>query len=169
MIVLGIDPGLATTGYGIIKAQNGKLEIINYGCLVTNSHLPFSSRLVTISREIKKLIFTYKPDVVVIEEIFFCKNVKTALRIGHVRGVIMLAAIEANCELSEYTPLQVKQSVTGFGKAQKKQIQEMVKILLNLKTIPKSDDAADALALAICHIHSTKLKKVLGTELENRT
>lgn len=157
MVILGIDPGLATTGYGIIKTQNGKLEIIDYGSILTDGHLPFDSRLVIIYQAIKKLIFTYKPDILVIEEIFFCKNVKTALRIGHVRGVIILAAIESNCQISEYTPLQVKQAITGFGRADKKQIQEMVKILLNLKTIPTPDDAADALALAICHIHSAKL------------
>lgn len=158
MVILGIDPGLATTGYGIIKTQNGKLEIIDHGGILTDAHLPFSSRLLIIYQAIKKLILTYKPDIVVIEEIFFCKNVKTALRIGQVRGVIILAAIEFNCPISEYTPLQVKQAVTGFGRAHKKQIQEMVKILLNLKTLPKPDDAADALALAICHIHSAKLK-----------
>lgn len=159
MIVLGIDPGLATTGYGIVKNENDKVEVINYGCIHTTPHLLFNSRLLTISEEIKKLIFTYKPDTIVIEEIFFCRNVKTALQIGHVRGVIMLAAIEDNIEINEFTPLQVKQAITGFGRANKKQMQEMVKILLNLKTIPKPDDAADALALALCHIYSSKLKK----------
>lgn len=159
MIVLGIDPGLATTGYGVINSQNGKLEVINYGCILTKSSLPLSTRLLTIYEETKKLIITYKPDAIIIEEIFFCKNVKTGLQIGHVRGVIMLAAIEANIELAEYTPLQIKQALTGFGRADKKQIQEMVKILLNLKVIPKPDDAADALAVAICHIYSSKLKK----------
>jgi crossover junction endodeoxyribonuclease RuvC len=159
MIVLGIDPGLATTGYGIIKNNENKLEIIDYGCILTKSYLPFSSRLLTIYKATKKLIITYQPDVVVIEEVFFCKNVKTALRIGHVRGVIMLSVIEANIDISEYTPLQVKQAITGFGRADKKQMQEMVKVLLNLKTIPKPDDVADALAVAICHIHSSKLKK----------
>ncbi|MFH1563807.1 MAG: crossover junction endodeoxyribonuclease RuvC [Nitrospirota bacterium] len=157
MIVLGIDPGLATTGYGVIKSLDRKLEVINYGCLLTKSGLPLSARLLTIYQQTKQLILTYKPDIVVIEEIFFCKNVKTALQVGHARGVIMLAASEANTEIAEYTPLQVKQSLTGFGRADKKQIQEMVKILLNLKTIPKPDDAADALAIAICHIHSSKL------------
>lgn len=156
MIVLGIDPGLATTGYGVINSKNGKLEVINYGCILTKSSLPLSTRLRTIYHETKKLIITYKPDAVVIEEIFFCKNVKTGLQIGHVRGVIMLAVIEANIEPAEYTPLQVKQALTGFGKADKKQIQEMVKILLNLKVIPKPDDAADALAAAICHIHKRR-------------
>lgn len=159
MIVLGIDPGLATTGYGVINSQNGKLEVINYGCILTKSSLPLSTRLLTIYEETKKLIITYKPDAIIIEEIFFCKNVKTGLQIGHVRGVIILAAIEANIELAEYTPLQIKQALTGFGRADKKQIQEMVKILLNLKVIPKPDDAADALAVAICHIYSSKLKK----------
>ncbi|MEW6606774.1 MAG: crossover junction endodeoxyribonuclease RuvC [bacterium] len=159
MIVLGIDPGLATTGYGIIK-HNEKLELIHYGSIETRANQPFIIRLQMIYREMKKLLRLYKPDVVVIEEIFFCKNVKTALQIGHVRGVIMLAAIEANSEIAEYTPLQVKQALTGFGRAQKKQIQQMVKILLNLKTIPKPDDAADALAVAICHIHSSKFRPV---------
>lgn len=159
MIVLGIDPGLATTGYGIVKNENDKMEVINYGCIQTTPQLLFNSRLRIISEEIKKLIFTYKPDIIVIEEIFFCRNVKTALQIGHVRGVIMLAATEDNIEINEYTPLQVKQAITGFGRADKKQMQEMVKILLNLKTIPKPDDAADALALALCHIYSSKLKK----------
>lgn len=158
MIVLGLDPGLATTGYGIIKSKNNKLEVINYGCILTKSHLPFSSRLLTIYKSTKKLIITYKPDIVVIEEVFFCKNVKTALQIGQVRGVIMLSVIEANIDISEYTPLQVKQAITGFGRADKKQMQEMVKVLLNLNSIPKPDDAADALALAICHIYSSRLK-----------
>ncbi len=157
MIVLGIDPGLATTGYGVIKSYNRKLELINFGCLLTKSGIPLSARLLTISQQTKQLILTYKPDIVVIEEIFFCKNVKTALQVGHVRGVIMLAAVEANCPVMEYTPLQVKQALTGFGRADKKQIQEMVKIFLNLKTIPKPDDAADALAITICHVHSSKL------------
>ena len=153
MIVLGIDPGLATTGYGVIKSLNRKLEVINFGCILTKSGLPLSTRLLTIYQQIKQLILTYKPDIVVIEELFFCKNVKTALQVGHARGVIMLAAVEANCEVMEYTPLQVKQALTGFGRADKKQIQQMVKIILNLKVIPKSDDAADALAIAICYIH----------------
>lgn len=156
MIVLGIDPGLATTGYGVIRSLNRKLEVINYGCLLTKSGRPLSTRLLTIYQQMKELILTYSPDVVVIEEIFFCKNVKTALQVGHVRGVIMLAAIEANIKIAEYTPLQVKQALTGFGRADKKQIQEMVKIFLKLKTIPKPDDAADALAIAVCHIHSSK-------------
>lgn len=160
MIVLGIDPGLATTGYGIIESKDNKLEMINWGCILTKSCLPLSKRLLMIHQEIKKLILTYHPNVVVIEEIFFCKNVKTGLQIGHVRGVIMLAAIEADIEIIEYTPLQVKQALTGFGRAHKKQIQEMVRRLLNLKAVPNSDDAADALAVAICHIYSSRLKQI---------
>jgi len=160
MVILGIDPGLATTGYGVIKNENDKLEIITYGCIETKQDISFTTRLLTIYQKTKEIILTYKPDVVVIEEIFFCKNVKTGLQIGHVRGVIMLAAIEANCEIAEYTPLQVKQALTGFGRAHKNQIQEMIRVLLNLKTIPKPDDASDGLALAICYFHSSKLQKI---------
>jgi len=149
-VILGIDPGFAITGYGIIE-KTGKTEIkfLDYGCIITDSKQDFSERLEIIYRELCEIINKYKPSLIAVEELFFCKNVKTALKVGHARGVILLAAINNKILLKELTPLQVKQGITGYGKADKKQIQKMVRVILNLKEIPKPDDAADALAIAI--------------------
>jgi crossover junction endodeoxyribonuclease RuvC len=149
MIILGIDPGFARTGYGVIEEKNKNLHMLDYGCLSTPAGLIFEKRLKKIREGLCDLIKKYKPDVCAVEKIFFCKNAKTAIDVGQARGVVILTAAEKNLKILEFTPLQVKQSITGYGKAEKGQIQKMIKILLNLKEIPKPDDAADALALAI--------------------
>ncbi|MFH1784441.1 MAG: crossover junction endodeoxyribonuclease RuvC [bacterium] len=169
MRVLGIDPGTAITGWGIVDVEDkkgkssDKLTARGYGCIKTESSMIFSRRLSIIYKELKELIKEYKPDVVAIEELFFAKNVKTALKVGHARGVVILAAVNANLDVAEYTPLQVKQALTGYGRADKQQIQRMVKTLLWLKEIPKPDDVADALAVAVCHINSRKIEKLCIT------
>ena len=156
MIILGIDPGFAITGFGLIEKQGNDLKILDYGCITTKAGEDFSLRLKVIHEELEKIIKKYKPKVVAVEQLFFAKNVKTALLVGQARGVVLLSAIEKKLPLYEYTPLQVKQAITGYGAAQKKQIQQMVKIILGLKEVPKPDDAADALAIAICCAHSLK-------------
>ncbi|HBM81273.1 MAG: crossover junction endodeoxyribonuclease RuvC [Clostridiales bacterium] len=155
MIILGIDPGIAILGYGVIKYEKDKLYMINYGALITKPSSTMPERLSILYRGLKDIINKYKPDDLAVEELFFNKNVKTALTVGHARGVSLLCAYEAGLNIFEYTPLQVKQSIVGYGRADKMQIQQMVKAILGLKTIPKPDDAADALAIAICHAHSS--------------
>ena len=156
MIILGIDPGIATIGYGVIKENKHKIEMIDYGCILTKSCDNFHVRLNDIFKDVRKLLKNFNPDIVVCEEIFFYKNAKTAINVGHARGVIMLALIKSNVEIIEYTPLHVKQVITGYGRADKKEMQSKIKKILKLKDIPKPDDAADALAIAICHIHKRK-------------
>jgi crossover junction endodeoxyribonuclease RuvC len=150
MIILGIDPGLATTGYGIINEnKKQKIELITYGHIITDSNILMIERLEKIHQEFKKIIKKYKPDRVAVEELFFAKNVKTALKVGEARGVILLTIRQARVPFFEFTPLQVKQAITSYGRASKNQVQKMIKAILNLKEIPKPDDAADALAIAI--------------------
>ena len=151
MVILGIDPGTATTGYGIIKREGSSYNLIVYGVIKTPADLPLTARLYIIYEELTKLIKIYQPDVCAIEELFFNKNTRTALSVGQARGVALLTVALAGLSLSEYTPLQVKQAVAGYGRADKYQIQSMVKLLLNMKETPKPDDAADALAIALCH------------------
>ena len=154
LIILGIDPGLATTGFGLIKTKGQQVKHIKCGTIDTPAKTELSKRLVTIFKKTNELIKKYRPDIVAVEDLFFCKNVKTALQVGHARGVVLLAAEQNKLPAYEYTPLQVKQAITSYGRAEKSQVQEMVKIILNLKTIPKPDDAADALAVAITCAHS---------------
>lgn len=151
MLILGIDPGTATTGYGIVELKGNKYASVAFGVIKTSPDLPLENRLFLIHREIERLIKTYRPSEVAIEELFFNKNVRTALAVGHARGVILLAASQQATPVFEYTPLQVKQGVVGYGRAEKKQVQFMVKTILGLDKMPKPDDAADALAIAICH------------------
>lgn len=151
MIILGIDPGLATVGYAVIEYKGNRYKTIDYGTIRTDSKTIFPERLKIIYDELSNIIDRYNPVDLAVEELFFNKNVKTAIQVGQARGVEILAAIHKGLEVYEYTPLQVKQAVVGYGRAEKSQVQEMVKILLNLKEIPKPDDAADALAVAICH------------------
>ncbi|NMB07429.1 MAG: crossover junction endodeoxyribonuclease RuvC [Tissierellia bacterium] len=158
MIILGIDPGLAIVGYGIIEYKGNKYKPIDYGCITTEAELNLPERLKIIYEELSILIDKYNPDDVAMEELFFNKNVKTAIKVGQARGVEILAAINKGKSVYEYTPLEIKQSVAGYGRAEKRQVQEMVKLLLNLKKIPKPDDAADALAVAICHSSCLKFK-----------
>ncbi|MCF6462752.1 crossover junction endodeoxyribonuclease RuvC [Clostridium sp. Cult1] len=151
MIILGIDPGLAIVGFGVIEYKGNKYRVIDYGVIRTDSNTLFPERLKIIYDELTKLMDKYNPEDLAIEELFFNKNVKTAIQVGQARGVEILSAINKGLQVYEYTPLQIKQSVVGYGRADKRQVQEMVKLLLNLKEIPKPDDAADALAVAICH------------------
>lgn len=157
MIILGIDPGIAITGYGVIEYIGNKSKVVDYGAVLTDSTMALPDRLKVIYDKLNQIIELYKPDDFAIEELFFNKNVKTALTVGHGRGVAILCGAKANLNIYEYTPLQVKQAVAGYGRADKNQIQQMVKMLLNLEKIPKPDDVADALAVAICHAHSHKM------------
>lgn len=159
MIVLGIDPGTAITGYGVIQVEGNRLKMLDYGCIMTDAALGLEKRLAAIYQEMNQLITRWHPQEVAIEELFFNKNVRTALAVGHARGVVLLSAAHHGLPLGEYTPLQVKQAVVGQGRAEKQQVQYMVKILLNLSKVPKPDDAADALAVAICHAHSFHIKR----------
>lgn len=156
MIILGIDPGTALIGYGLInfEPRGQKSEAIDFGCFKTNPALSADQRLKELYVQLNKLIKKYSPQRMAVEDIFFFKNLKTAIKVSQARGVILLTAAINQIPLSEYTPLQVKQAITGYGKAGKIQVQKMIKLLLNLKEIPKSDDAADALAIAVCCAHS---------------
>ncbi|HSH36429.1 crossover junction endodeoxyribonuclease RuvC [Schnuerera sp.] len=159
MIILGIDPGLAIVGYGVVEYIGNRYGVLDYGVIRTDSKTSFPERLKIIYDELSILIEKYNPDDFAIEELFFNKNVKTAIQVGQARGVEILSAINKGLEVYEYTPLQIKQAVAGYGRADKKQVQEMVKLLLNLKKIPKPDDAADALAVAICHSSCLNFKE----------
>lgn len=154
MIIFGIDPGIAIVGYGVVEYKGNSFKTLDHGVITTEPKYAFPERLKMVYDQLTVLLDKYNPDCVAIEELFFNKNVKTAITIGQARGVQVLAAINKGSEIYEYTPLQVKQGVVGYGRAEKKQVQEMVKIILGLKSIPKPDDAADALAVAICHAHS---------------
>lgn len=147
---MGIDPGLATTGYGIIEHTRSTLTLVSYGVITTGAREPFGKRIDTIHVELARLLKKYKPTTVGIEKLFFSKNVKTALSVGEARGVAVLTVWQQNVPIREFTPMQIKQALTGYGLATKSQIQKMVQRQLNLKTIPNPDDAADALAIAIC-------------------
>jgi len=149
MIILGIDPGLATIGYGVIQVIRDNFKEIDYGVITTSSKSDMLKRLMKIEKEIRKLIRKYKPKIIACEDIFFYKNVKTAFLVGQARGVILLACAKEKVEVKSYAPLQIKLSVVGYGRATKNQVQKMVKNILKLKDIPKSDDAADALAVAL--------------------
>lgn len=154
--ILGIDPGTATTGFGVIDVEAGKLTFVDAGVISTPAGEAMELRLATIYDELGQLVREHKPDQIAIELLYFATNVTTAISVGQARGVVMLVAAQAKLPIAEYTPLQVKQAVTGYGKADKKQIQEMVKTLLKLSAVPKPDDAADALAIAITHSSQTK-------------
>lgn len=153
MRILGIDPGYATIGYGIIEYDNFRFETIAYGAVITTPEKIFTDRLCDIYDDICTLIKKYQPECLSIEKLYFNTNTTTAIDVAQARGVILLAARKAQLDIFEYTPLQVKQSITGYGRAEKHQVMEMVKNLLLLKSVPKPDDTADALALAICHGH----------------
>ena len=154
MIVLGIDPGYAIVGVGVVEYKNSHFSLVNYGAITTDAGVPFNRRLEIIYDELTEIIEKYKPDAMSVEKLFYNSNAKTVIDVSQARGVIMLAAQKTNTPVFEYTPLQVKQSVVGYGRAEKKQVQDMTKRILKLNEIPKPDDAADALAMAICHAHS---------------
>jgi len=160
MIIMGIDPGFAITGYGIVEYIGNKFSVVDYGAITTEASMPLPQRLLLLSNRLEELIKMYKPEAISIEELFFNKNIKTALTVSHGRGVAVLAAARSGVDVFEYTPLQVKQAVVGYGRAEKSQIQQMVKAILNLPAIPKPDDVADALAVAVCHAHSFRVGKI---------
>lgn len=164
MLVLGVDPGLATTGYGLVLEAGGELQAIDYGVVTTSAKRPLPERLQQLYRELSALIQRHCPDEGAIEELFFSRNVRTAMSVGQARGVALLALADANLRVTEYTPLTVKQAISGFGGADKSQMQAMVKMLLKLESPPRPDDAADALAVAICHLHSTRLNQMLRND-----
>jgi len=163
MLVIGIDPGTATTGYGLVREResDSALECVAYGVVTTPAGVPLPKRLQSIHRELKNVITLHRPDSGAVEKLFFQKNVATAMSVGQGRGVAMLALADCGLDVGEYTPLQVKQAVAGYGGADKKQMQEMVRTLLELDSIPKPDDAADALAVAICHLYSRKMNALM--------
>ena len=158
MIIVGFDPGLATLGYGVIKKEErGKPVMLDYGIVSTPKELNLAERLCMIEKGVKQIIEKYKPDEVAIEELFFAKNVTTGINVAHARGVVLLTCVKECGRIYEYTPLQIKQALTGYGRAEKKQIQAMVKTFLGLNAVPKPDDAADALAVALTHAQTNKL------------
>lgn len=157
MVIIGIDPGFAITGYGVVEYNGNKFSVLGYGVITTNAGTDLHERLLKIDKELTELIERFKPDAVSVEELFFNKNIKTAMAAAHGRGVALLAGARSGAKVFEYTPLQVKQAVVGYGRASKEQVQLMVKAILNTAVIPKPDDAADALAVAICHAHSSKI------------
>lgn len=154
MRILGIDPGVATIGFGCIEAQRGQTQMLTYGAITTPAGLPLSKRLYQIAMDMEELIAQVKPDVIAVEELFFNTNITTGISVAHGRGVILCAAEKCGIPLYEYTPSQVKLAVVGYGKADKHQVMDMTRRLLHLKGIPRPDDAADALALALCHARS---------------
>lgn len=163
MLILGIDPGYAIIGWGVIRFERGKYIPVDFGAVTTNAGVPFNRRLELIYDRLNELLDTHHPDAVAVEKLYFQTNAKTAIDVAQARGVIMLALQKHGVPVYEYTPLQVKSAVTGFGQAQKPQVMEMTKRLLRLKAVPKPDDTADALAIAICHAQygGTTLKQTL--------
>ncbi len=154
MLILGIDPGYAIVGYGLIEYIGNRFRVHDYGSIQTKAGVPTNERLKIIYDSMSELIARHKPDAMAVEELFFNTNSKTAIVVAEARGIILLSAINAGLDIAEYTPLQVKQAVTGYGRADKNQVQQMTKALLGLDKVPKPDDTADALAIAICHAHS---------------
>lgn len=154
MRILGIDPGVATIGFGLVEADRVKAHMVTYGAITTPAGLPLSKRLYQISNDMESLIGQLKPEVISIEELFFNNNITTGIAVAHGRGVLLLAAEKCGIPLFEYTPSQVKMAVVGYGKAEKRQVMDMTRRLLHLSSVPRPDDAADALALALCHARS---------------
>ena len=162
MLVLGVDPGLAITGYSLVQEEAGDLALVTYGAITTRARLNISERLQILHAELKELIGRYAPDTAAVEELFFGANMKTAMLVGEARGVVLLTLAMADVPVCEYTPLQIKQAITGYGRATKTQMQRMVRMLLDLDDIPQPDDAADAVAIAICHLHSVQVTRALA-------
>lgn len=162
MLVLGIDPGTATTGYGLVREdERGNLTVVAYGVVTTPSKWEMPQRLLAIYEELKEIVQRYQPDSSAVEKLYFQRNVRTAISVGQGRGAALIALASSQLSLGEYTPLEIKQAVVGYGNADKNQVQQMVKMLLDMKEIPRPDDAADALAVAICHIHSTGRERLM--------
>ena len=164
MVILGIDPGYAIVGYGAVEVDKGRMRALGYGAITTPAGVPLQNRLLEIYQDMLTLLDHFKPDAVSVEELFFNTNVTTGIAVGHARGVILLSIAQKGLPFYEYTPGQVKQAVVGYGKAEKRQVMELTRNILGLKKIPRPDDAADALALAVCHAHS-----VSSRMFENRS
>ena len=161
MLVLGIDPGTAITGFGLVREAGAGLALVDYGVITTPSGQPLPQRLQTIYQGLGSVIRQHQPETAAVEELFFSRNVRTALSVGHARGVALLALADAGLRVFEYKPLEVKQAIAGYGGADKQQVQEMVRMLLSLDQIPQPDDAADAVAVAICHVHAARMSALL--------
>ena len=154
MRILGIDPGVAIVGFGLIESDRGRQQMLRYGAITTQAGLPLATRLLQIQQDMEQLLEVFQPDEISIEELFFSKNITTGIAVAHARGVILCAAEEKQIPIYEYTPMQIKQAVVGYGLAEKKQVMDMTRRLLKLREVPKPDDAADALAIALCHARS---------------
>ncbi len=161
MLVIGIDPGTAITGYGLVREdERGDLHAVAYGVITTSAGRPMPQRLLTLHRELQDILTLHRPESGAVEKLFFQRNVTTAISVGQARGVALLGLAAAGLEVMEYTPMEIKQAVAGYGGADKRQVQYMVRALLNLEEIPRPDDAADALAVAICHLHSARTRRL---------
>ena len=161
MLVLGIDPGTAITGYGLVREDEAGLALVDYGVITTAAGRPLPERLQAIYQGLADVAREHQPQQAAVEELFFSRNVRTALSVGHARGVTLLALADAGLAIHEYKPLEIKQAITGYGGAGKQQVQEMVRLLLNLDAVPEPDDAADAVAVAVCHIHSARMTALI--------
>ncbi len=161
MLVLGIDPGTAITGYGLVREDEEGLTLVDYGVITTAAGNPLPERLQAIYQGLADVARKHQPQQAAVEELFFSRNVRTALSVGHARGVTLLALADAGLAIHEYKPLEIKQAITGYGGAGKQQVQEMVRLLLNLDHVPEPDDAADAVAVAVCHIHSARMTALI--------
>ena len=164
MRVIGVDPGSDTTGYGVIDSDGRNYELVEYAGIRAPARFAFAERLLIISQKLEEVIERLRPEACAVEETFFAVNVKTALKLGHVRGVVLVAAARAKLEVAEYSPLEIKSALVGYGRAEKQQVQEMVRILLGLKEPPEPLDASDALAAAICHVNISSTRARLGTK-----
>ncbi len=163
MRVLGLDPGTATTGYGVVDGQGNRLNHVSHGAITTEPHLHFAERLLLLHAEVARLIEQHRPDAVSVEKLFFKQNVTTGISVAQARGVIALAAAQCSLPIEEFSPAEAKLAITGYGKADKRQMQEMIRILLNLDALPRPDDAADALGLAICALQTrTTMSRLAG-------
>lgn len=161
MLVIGIDPGTATTGYGLVRSEDdGSLTVVDYGVFLTPAKMPMPERLMELRRQLNEILLLHRPDCGAVEKLFFARNVTTAISVGQARGVVLLTLAEKGMKIAEYTPMQIKQAVAGYGGAEKLQIQHMVQALLSLPELPRPDDAADALAVAICHAHSARMQSL---------
>ena len=161
MRILGIDPGFAIAGYSIIDYIGNKFKLIDSGAILTKAHTSFQLRLTILYDELDIIVKKYKPDAMSVEELFFNQNIKTGINVAQARGIVLVVGCKNNIPTYEYTPLQVKQAVVGYGRAEKKQVQQMVKAILNVQEIPKLDDITDSMAIAICHAHSAKFAEKL--------
>jgi crossover junction endodeoxyribonuclease RuvC len=161
LLVLGLDPGIGTTGYGVVgENAHGEVALVAYGAIETQPGAPMPERLQRLYNEVTAVLHQHQPESVAVEQLFFGRNVTTAIMVGQARGVALLAAAQAGLQVYEYKPAEVKQALTGYGSADKRQMQEMVKLLLHLDSIPRPDDAADAVAIAVCHLHSQRLRRL---------